>query len=63
MTKFPFDYVVKYDTKQVWIVCESSITAMGIQSLVDKYFPGYTGHIASQEYLNTLKQKYVYSQH
>ena len=64
MNKFPFDYVVRCDTKQVWIVCESSITAMGIQSLVDKYFPGYVAHIASREYLQTLKQKeHDYSKH
>ena len=54
-TKFPFEHVVKYDTKEVWIKCDSSITAMGIPALVNKYYPGYTGHIASEEYLSTLR--------
>ncbi len=36
-TKFPFEHVVKYDTKEVWINCTSSITAMGIPAFVEKY--------------------------
>jgi hypothetical protein len=55
--KFPFDHVVKYDTKEIWIACSSSTTAMGIPSLVNKYYPGYTGKIATQEYLNKLRNQ------
>ena len=55
--KFPFDHVVKYDTKEVWIKCSSSITAMGIPSLFEKYYPGYTGRIATEEYLDQLKNQ------
>ena len=55
--KFPFDHVVKYDTKEVWIRCSSSITAMGISSLIEKYYPGYTGHIATEEHLDQLKNQ------
>lgn len=55
LDKFPFEHVVKYDTKEVWIKCNSSISAMGIPALVKKYYPGYTGKITSEEYLNTLK--------
>jgi hypothetical protein len=36
---------------------------MGIEALVNKYYPGYTGHIASQNYLETLKQTHDYSKH
>lgn len=54
-TKFPFEHVVKYDTKEVWIACSSSITAMGISALVQKYYPGYTGHIATEDYLDNLR--------
>ena len=56
-TKFPFEHVVKYDTKEVWINCNSSTTAMGIPALVKKYYPGYTGHIASADYLEELKNQ------
>jgi hypothetical protein len=55
--KFPLEHVVKYDTKEVWIKCDSSTTAMGIKSLVEKYYPGYTGHIAGSEYLQKLKSQ------
>jgi hypothetical protein len=56
-TKFPLEHVVKVLEKEVWIKCQSSITAMGIESLVNQYYPGYTGHIASENYFKTLKQK------
>ncbi len=58
-TKFPFEHVVKYDTKEVWIVCNSVTTALGIPALVEKYYPGYTGHIASEDYLNKLRNELV----
>jgi hypothetical protein len=53
--KFPFEHVVKSDTKEVWVKCDSAITAMGIGSIVKKFYPGYTPHIASEDYLNTLR--------
>jgi len=56
-TKFPFEHVVKYDTHEVWVKCGSSITAMGIASIVNKYYPGYTAKISSEEYLNTLRNQ------
>lgn len=55
--KFPFEHVVKYDTKEIWIKCSSSISAMGIPAIVEKYYPGYTGHIASSEKLEKLKNQ------
>jgi len=56
-TKFPLEHIVKCDTKEVWIKCNSSTTAMGIPALVKKYYPGYTGHIASADYLEELKNQ------
>jgi hypothetical protein len=57
--KFPLDHVVKYDTKEVWVKCSSSITAMGIPTLVEKYYPGYTGKIATTEHLDQLRNQLV----
>ena len=56
-SKFPFEHVVKYDTKEIWIECNSSISAMGIPSLVNKYYPGYVGKIGSKEQILKLKNK------
>lgn len=56
-TKFPFDHVVKYDTKEVWIECNSSITAMGLPTLVNQYYPGYKAKAATEEYLNQLRNQ------
>jgi hypothetical protein len=56
-TKFPLEHVLKYDTKEVWIKCNSSTTAMSIPALVEKYYPGYTGHIVSADYLEKLKNQ------
>jgi len=57
--KFPLDHVVKYDTKEIWVRCDSSITAMGINAMVEKYYPGFKGHIGSQEYLAELKNQLI----
>tara|TARA_B100001939_G_C16799806_1_gene555081 strand:- start:406 stop:582 length:177 start_codon:yes stop_codon:yes gene_type:complete len=55
-TKFPLQHIVDEDTKRIWICCDSAITAMGITSLINKHYPGYTGHIASAEYFAELSQ-------
>ena len=57
--KFPYEHVVKYDTKEVWILCDSAISAMGIPALVKQYYPGYTGHIGSKEYIDKLRSTQV----
>jgi hypothetical protein len=56
-SKFPLEHVVKYDTKEVWVKCDSAITAMGISAMVEKYYPGYKGHIGTQEYIQNLINK------
>ena len=56
-TKFPFEHVVKYDTKEVWVKCDSSITAMGLPTLVNKYYPGYEAKVATEEYLSQLRNQ------
>jgi len=55
-TKFPLPHVVLEDKKEVWILCTSAITAMGIGAMMDRHFPGYKGHIASREYFDELTQ-------
>jgi hypothetical protein len=55
--KFPLDHVVKYDTKEIWVVCNSVTTALGIPALVEKYYPGYIGKIVSSDYLEKLKNQ------
>ena len=56
-SKFPLDHVVKYDTKEVWVRCDSAIAAMGIPAMVERYYPGYKGHIGSEEYLEKLRNQ------
>jgi hypothetical protein len=56
-SKFPLEHVVKCDTKEVWVKCDSAITAMGIGAMVEKYYPGYTGHIGSTGYIEKLKNQ------
>ena len=56
-SKFPLEHVVKCDTKEVWVACSSVTTALGIPALVEKYYPGYRGHIGSKEYLETLRNQ------
>ena len=52
--KFPLPHIVLEEKKEVWILCNSSITAMGIPTLVKQYYPGYIGHIASEEHFKQI---------
>lgn len=56
-TKFPLPHIVKEETKEVWILTDSSITAMGIPALVKQYYPGYIGKVASKDYFARLKNE------
>ena len=58
-SKFPLEHLVKHDTKEVWVICESAITAMGIGALVKKYYPGYTGKLVSLEHLEKLRDQFI----
>jgi hypothetical protein len=49
-------HLVDEENKTVWIRCSCAISAIGIPALVDKYYPGYKGSIASEEYFQKLKR-------
>jgi len=55
--KFPLEHVVKYDTKEVCVICDSAITAMGVSAIVEKFYPGYKGRIVSRENFEKLKNQ------
>ena len=38
----PRNHIFIEEKKEVWVLCESSITAMGISSYVKSAFPDYT---------------------
>ena len=59
MKKFPFEHVLKYDTKEVWIKCNSVTTAIGLPALVNQYYPGYKAKIATKEQLEKLRNQLV----
>lgn len=42
------------ETKEVWIVCTSSITAKGLPALAKSRFPGYKPCACSQAYFDEL---------
>jgi len=50
-------HVIIEDKKEVWFVGSFAI-AMGLKSIVAKWFPGYTGHLASQEHFDKLKEQH-----
>jgi len=54
MNQFPLRHKVLEEKKEVWIVCNSSITAKGIPALMEKYYPGYTACLCSESYLTSL---------
>ena len=55
--KFPLEYIIVEDTKEVLIVVNSAITAMGIGAMAKQYFPGYTAKIVSKEYFLNSKEE------
>ena len=59
MKKFPFEHVLKYDTKEVWIKCNSVTTAVGLPALVNQYYPGYKAKIATEKHLEQLRNQLV----
>ena len=58
-SKFPLEHVVKYDTNEVWVNCNGNgqLSRYGVTAMVERYYPGYTGHCGSKEYLETLRNK------
>ena len=57
INKFPLEHVVKYDTQEVWVKCDSAITAMGLGALRDMFYPGYKVKIGTQEHLDRLRNQ------
>ena len=53
-SEFPLKHFYIEDKKEIWICCNSSITAKGIPSLITKYCPGYTACLCSEDYLEKL---------
>ena len=57
--KFPLQYTLIEETKEVLIVVNSAITAMGVGAIAKQYFPGYDSKIVSKEYfLNKREELY-----
>ena len=56
-TKFPFEHVVNYDAQEVWVKCDSAITAMGLSTLVNQYYPGYKAKVGTQKHLDQLRNQ------
>ena len=57
INKFPLEHVVKYDTQEVLVKCDSAITAMGLGALCDMFYPGYKVKIGTQEHLDRLRNQ------
>ena len=43
-------HIVVEDTKEVLVVVNSAITAMGVGAMVERYYPGYKAKIISENY-------------
>lgn len=49
-------HIVKDETKEVLVVCDSAITAMGLGSWGKKYYPGYRVRIISKKFFEESGQ-------
>lgn len=55
--EFPGRYIIIEEKKEVWFVGSHTL-AMGLKGIVAKYFPGYRGCLASNDYFNELVEKH-----
>jgi hypothetical protein len=53
-TKFPFNHVVLEDRKEVWIK-RGYPSSMGVPAAMKQFYPGYTSHLARNEFIEELK--------
>ena len=53
----PMRHLIIEEKKEVWFVGSFAI-AMGLKGIMAKYFPGYTGHLASKEYFDKLQEQH-----
>jgi len=52
---FPLQHLIREKTGEVFVICNSAITAMGIPALIRKFHPGYTGKIVCRETFDNLQ--------
>lgn len=57
--EFPLKHHILEGKKEVWIVCNSSITAKGIPAIMKKYYPDYTACLCSEDRLDDIKNGLV----
>ena len=53
----PIRHLIIDEQKEVWFVGSSTV-AMGLSGIMAKYFPGYTGKLATREYFDQLMEKH-----
>ena len=53
----PSNHIFIEEKKQIWVLCESSITAMGIGSYFRSAFPDYELCLCRRETFNRLRAK------
>ena len=51
--RFPVEHVIIEEKKEVWFKGSSTL-AMGMKTIISKYFPGYRGCLCSHEHFNDL---------
>ena len=49
-SKLKLKHIVLEDTKEVLVVVNSAITAMGVSAMIKQHYPGYTARIISENY-------------
>ena len=57
MKHFPLPHIVDEESKKVYILCSSAITAKGIPAITKKFYPGYKTCVCSPDYFETLKDQ------
>lgn len=57
VTNFPWPYYANDETKEVWVHVPGGYpTVLGLPYVVTKHFPGYTGRLCTENFLQSLKE-------
>jgi len=57
VVNFPWNYHLDEENKEIWVHIPGGYpTTLGLPLMIQKCFPGYKGHICSENFLNSLKK-------
>jgi len=59
VVNFPWKYFLDEENKEIWVHIPGGYpTTLALPIKIQQFFPGYKGHICSENFLNSLKKNH-----